>query len=399
MSRTCVVAAPPAVSGSPPPPADSPRHPRGLYVVCATVWLERFSFYLLSALLVLYLNEQLGLAEARAVEVYGYFLCGCYLTPLLGGLLSDGRLGERRTALLGGALQAIGYGLFFSERTGILCGALALLALGSGLYKAGTQALLGSLYTFSDTRREHGFRGFYSAINLGALGAPLVGGWAQEQAGWRGSFAVASLSALLSVSVLWLGRAWLGGAGPRTGQAGMAPARAAIGATRRQLVLVLAAGVVFAVGFVQSHSSLLLWARDRTDRRLGGFEFPVAWFAAAPAALVLLLAPVLSAVFSGLRRCLCQPSPLRKIALGVAVSGLAFVPLWAASRLGPQGRRVSPLWVLSCMAMLAIGELLVPALVPAELTRLAPPDHRGRWLSYWFVTLAVGNLIGGWLHE
>ena len=160
----------------------------------------------------------------------------------------------------------------------------------------------------------------------------------------------------------------------------------------------LAAGFVFAVNFVQSHSSLLLWARDRTERHIAGFELPVAWFAAAPAALVLLVTPPLTAIFAALRRRNCEPSTLRKIALGLAVSGLSFVPLWVASVLPHSGAHTSPLWVLGCMTMLAFGELLVPALAPAEITRSGPPEQRGRRLGYWFVAVAAGNVFGGWVH-
>ncbi|MFT3754928.1 MAG: MFS transporter [Pseudoxanthomonas sp.] len=238
---------------------------------------------------------------------------------------------------------------------------------------------------------------FYAVINIGALSAPLIGGWTQEHAGWPWSFAVASFGSLLSVSVLALGRMRVDGT-PAEEVPGMTqPPSVPPELVRRQLALVLAAGVVFAVGVVQSHSSLLLWARDRTDRHIGSFEIPVAWFAAAPAALVLLVASPLSAIFAVLRRGHREPSTLRKIAIGLAVSGLAFVPLWITSARTHGGLRVSPLWVLGCMTMLAIGELLVPALAPSEITRITPPERRGRGLSYWFVALAAGNVVGGWV--
>ena len=398
MSRTRIVAARYPSSDSPTLAGTPQSHPRGLYVICATVGPERFSFFLLSAILVLYLNEHLGVSSARAIEVYGYFLCGCYVTPLLGGRLCDGYMGYCRTALLGGALQFVGYLLFFADRAVILYGALALMALGGGLFKAGTQALLGSLYAPCDSRRDRSFSVFYAVVNVGALCAPLVGGWTLEHAGWPWSFAVASLGAMLSVSVLALGHKWVDRK-PTEGTLGATqPPSVPLRPAHRQLVLVLAASMVFAVGVVQSHSSLLLWARDRTERHIGSFEIPVAWFAAAPAALVLLVAPVLTAIFSALRRGRREPSTLRKIAIGLAVSGLAFVPLWLASTLTQGSLRVSPLWVLGCMTMLAIGELLVPALAPSEITRITPPERRGRMLSYWFVAMAAGNVVGGWVH-
>jgi POT family proton-dependent oligopeptide transporter len=167
---------------------------------------------------------------------------------------------------------------------------------------------------------------------------------------------------------------------------------------KSRLALVLFAGVVFGVGYVQSHSSLLLWVRDHTDRRFGPFNIPVAWFAAAPAALVLLIASPLSAAFGVLRRCRREPSTVQKLVLGLALVCLAFVPLWAISLFGDGDPTVSPLWVLTCLAMLATAELLVPALAPAEILRMAPLGRGGRWLSYWFVALAGGHMLGGWIH-
>lgn len=382
------------------PRPDSRRPPPGLYVLCTAVGFERFSFFLFSALLVLYLNERIGLPGARAVEIYGSFLCASYLTPLLGGRLCDGRLGCRRTALLGCAMQAAGYAAFFSERVAVLYGALSLLALGSGLFKAGTQTLLGNLYCLDDPRRERGFRSFYAAVNTGALAAPVLGGLVPGQARWTVCFALAGAGAVLGVCVLALGRvpAFQAGAADAS-QAGHGPGpAAALPAARRKLALVLAAGVVFAIGFVQSHSSLLLWARDRTERHLGRFEIPVAWFAAAPAALVLLLSPLLSLGFAALHRRCGDFSTLRKISLGLLLSGLAFVPLGLASLLFPPDQRTSPLWVLCCLALLAMGEILVSALAPSEISRIAPAHRRGRWIGYWFVALAAGNVIGGQVH-
>jgi POT family proton-dependent oligopeptide transporter len=141
-----------------------------------------------------------------------------------------------------------------------------------------------------------------------------------------------------------------------------------------------------------------LWVRDRTDCSVGGVDIPVAWFAGAPSALVLLIAPLLTMVFARLQRVQREPSVFGKIMLGFVVSCLAAVPVWIASVLSAGGQRTSVLWVLLCLAMLATSELLVLALAPSELTRLAPTTRRGRWLSYWFVAQAIGNLLGGWLH-
>jgi proton-dependent oligopeptide transporter, POT family len=116
----------------------------GLLFVCATVGTERFSFYLLSSVLVLYLNEQIGFSAARSVQVFGFFLCAAYLAPFLGGSLCDGKVGCRQTALWGSVLQIAGYFALLSDRLVSLVVALGLLSVGSGLFKAGTQVGTGS---------------------------------------------------------------------------------------------------------------------------------------------------------------------------------------------------------------------------------------------------------------
>jgi POT family proton-dependent oligopeptide transporter len=373
-------------------------YPAGLYSLCAVVGAERFSFYLLSTFLVLYLNERLGLSADRAVAIYGYFLCISYLTPLLGGQLADSRLGAWLTALLGCAPLCLGYLALFVAHVAAALFALLLITIGGGLFKAGVQTLLGRLFTPDDSRRADGFSRFYVAVNIGALSAPLVGSLVLWHGGWLSVFVLCSCGMLGSVAALALGRQHLAHVDKRAAPGSPHLRACPLSPVKFRLALVLLAGLVFGVGYVQSHSSVLLWVRDRTDRRLGPFDIPVAWFAAAPAALVLLLASPLSTAFGALRRCRCEPSTVQKIVLGLSLVCLAFVPLWAVSLFGAGDHLVSPLWVLACLAILATAELLVPALAPAEILTMAPPDRGGRWLSYWFVALASGHVLGGWIH-
>ena len=373
-------------------------HSRGLYVLCASIAAERFSFFLLTATLVLFLNERVGLSSAHSVEMVGYFLCATYLTPLWGGRLCDGRMGCRRVAALGCVLQTAGYCAFLiGNFAALLCG-LILLAIGSGFFKASTQTLMGGLSADGDQQRERSFSALYMVINVSALTAPLLAGVLQQHTSWRGNYVVASLGTLLSGVSLSLGGRWQGIVKPRLCVATAPLTSAAQQHPHQQLALILLAGAAFTAGAVQSHSSLLLWVRDHTERHVGSFETPISWFAAAPAALVLLLSPLLSLLFGALRRKHREPATRHKILVGLLLSFAAIVPIWAASLLTPNSQKVSAAWVLGCLAILAVSELLVVALAPAEITRIAPRRRQGRWLSYWFVAQAVGNMVGGLLH-
>lgn len=375
------------------------RRQRELSILYAVVGAERFSFFLFAATLVLFLTEQLGFSAAHAVQTVGYFLCGAYLTPLVGGLLCDGRMGCRRVAILGSALQVAGYAAFLFQRLAAIPLALSLLAIGSGFFKAGTQTVMGGLYPASDPRRERSFSTLYLVINVMALAAPLLAGIVRHRAGWSGLYLSACLGAVVSTLLQISSR-------QSHADRHLVPCKSpqprndfsAVHSYSR-LALTLLAGAVFTAGGMQSHSSLLLWARDRTQRHVGTFEIPTAWFAAAPAALVLVVAPLLAGMFAALQRRGCAPSTFQKIILGLMLSCLAAVPMWAASLLASNGQRTSPFWVLGCLTILAISELLVIALGPSEISRLSPPHKQGRWLSYWFVSQAIGNLLGGVVHH
>lgn len=370
-------------------------HPSGLHTLCFSVGLERFGFFLVSSILVLYLNEHARLTTTSAVQTLGCFLCATYLTTLLGGRLCDGQLGRRQTALWGCGLQTAGYLLLLVDGPFGLFSALVLLALGSGLFKAGTQTLIASLYIESDPRRDRGFSRLYLVINVGALVAPLLAGLLHRHAGWAYIFVLASLCTALSWLSLFLACRWL-----VAGKSVLPPSvlhytAAKEQQTHQRLAWILLAGIVFTVGSMQSHSTLLLWVRDRTERHLASFEVPVAWFAAAPAALVLVVTPLMSALFAALRRRKREPSTFHKILLGLLMTWFAAVPMWAASLLALGGQRTSAWWVLLCLTILALSEMLVIALAPSEISRLAPREKQGRWLSYWFVAQAVGNMVGG----
>ena len=236
------------------PTAAYNAHPPGLYFICAAVGAERFSFFLLSSVLVLYLNEHVGLSAAQAVQSFGLFLCVSYLAPLIGGRLCDGSFGSQRTALHGALTQGLGYAGLLGDSAAVLPLVMLLLALGSGLFKAGSQSLMANLYTSHHPQRARGFSHLYVAINVGALAAPIVGGIVQKCSSWGAVFAIASIGALASVGVLILGRHSLAVAARRTPDFAAQSLLGTHPVPLCRLCLLLLAGVVFTAGAVQSQS-------------------------------------------------------------------------------------------------------------------------------------------------
>ena len=354
---------------------------------------ERFCFFLLIANLVLFLNERCGYTGTAAVRAYGLFLSACYLTPLLGGRLCDGILGLGRTTMLGVVVQFAGLLLLTFHSASMIPLALLLISFGSGLFKAGTQTLLASLPVRTETERNRLFSTIYVVINVAALIAPLIAGVVQRDGQYARWFALLLIFALCGIAALLPLRSEATSHMQRQNSELPYPTKR----RNARMALILLAGALFAAAFVQSHSTLLLFVRDHVARQVGGFTIPVVWFAAAPGAMVLLFSPLLSTVFLLLRKSHREPSTLQKLALGMIITALAFLPIWVAANQAKAHHLVSPTWVLSCFSLLAIGEILVGGLAPAEIACIAPADHRGQWMSYWFVAIAIGNAIGGCL--
>lgn len=191
-------------------------HPPGLKVIFFTEMWERFSYYGMRALLVLYLVNALGVPRAEALSLYGLYTGLVYVTPLIGGALADRWLGARRAAMAGALIMMMGH--FAMAFEPLLHLALGLLVVGNGLFKANTSSLVGMLYPPNDPRRAGGYTLFYMGVNLGAFLAPLVAGTLGERLGWHWGFASAGLGMAIGCVVLWRGQGLLGEAGLRPGQ-------------------------------------------------------------------------------------------------------------------------------------------------------------------------------------
>ena len=192
-------------------PVGPQGHPPGLYVLFGAEAWERFSYYGMRALLVLYLVNKLGYDREHALEVYGLYTGLVYLTPLLGGYLADKMLGRRKAVLIGGVLMALGQIFLMFPATLTL--ALGLLVAGNGFFKPNISTMVGGLYREGDTRRDGAFTIFYMGINLGALASPLVCGNLGERVGWAFGFGSAAVGMALGLGQFVWGQKKLGDTG------------------------------------------------------------------------------------------------------------------------------------------------------------------------------------------
>ncbi len=370
------------------------RYPPGFLSLSASVACERFSFFLLLSLLLLYLTERLGFTTASATEILGCFIAATYVSPLLGGNLADGRLGIVRTASLGYLIAAIGYALLLIERVPALYLGLALVALGSGAAKPAPQALATRLYAHAHEQRDGGLTLIYLLANASAVVSPVVGETARSWFGWPAAFAVAALGLVASWGILRTQAAVLRAAE----QTPLAPSDAGLDiphGSARLLLGLCAISLLFTIAQMQSSSTLLLWARDHTDRRLLGWELPVPYIASLHSGLVIAVAPLLSRSMSRLRTTPGITTVAVKIAIGMAATSLAYVPMTIAAHLSGGLSLVSIGWLIGCLLSLSVGELLVGALGPSFVLRLAPPKSGGRWIGAWFIATAIGFWLAG----
>ena len=369
-------------------------YPPGFLSLSASVACERFGFFLLASLLLLYLNEQLGFTTAQATDILGCFIAATYLSPLLAGAFTDGRLGIVRVASLGYVVAATGYALLAAESRLMLYVGLMLVALGAGAAKLAPQSIATRLFAAEPELHDRGLTLIYLLANVSALVSPVIGETARAWLGWPAAFALASLSLVAAWLILQAQSGVLRAAERETSVQKEASKSNGSGS----LVMVLglcALSVLLTVPHMQAGSTLLLWARDNTNRHLLGWELPVPYVASLHAGLVLAVSPLLARVLRHLKTAPGLPTATAKIAIGVAATGLAYVPLVIAALLGSDGSLVGLGWLFGCLGLLSVGELLIGALGPSLVLRLAPSARRGRWLGAWYGATAIGYWMAG----
>ena len=365
------------------------QHPAGFYLVCIAVFCERWAAYILGSSLVLMLCERYGYSRADALRLAGIVNAATYLGTLPVGIASDRAGHPARWLGASMGLLAVGYAALVITAPAALWLALGLLLVGHALFKPNTQAAIASQYPVGDSRLDAAQILFYIAVNAGATLGSTVAGLLIHRTGWSVAFETAAVVMLVGLLALILGHkvlrlrpAMMQTLGPDVAKLGTSPP-----ALRAKLIgALILAMVLYTIGCGQVEGSLLLWAQDRTDRALLGTKIPATWFVGLPAVLVMLLAPVQLGFLRQLQRRV--PTP-RLVAWGLCAVAFAFVALLPAA-LGNTEQRASMGWLVACLTLLAIGELLVAPLGLSLLLRLAPPRFIGALVGAWYVSRALG---------
>jgi POT family proton-dependent oligopeptide transporter len=399
-------------------------HPKGLTFLFATEMWERFSYYGMRALLVLYMVKHLlqpGQAETvigygaikSALEfvfgplgvqplsshIYGFYTAFVYLTPVIGGLIADRWLGQRRTVILGAVLMAIGH--FMMAFDSLFFFALFTLILGNGAFKPNISTQVGGLYAPGDPRRDRAFSIFYVGINIGAFFSPLVCGTLGEAYGWHYGFAAAGIGMLIGTLIYVAGWSTLP-TDERTRLAGQPKIPLDRDEWRRILALALLflPVALFWATYEQQGNTIALWADAQTDRSINLLvwqgQIPVTWFQAFNPFMIFAFTPFVIALWAVQARRRREPSTIVKMALGCFGVALANLVLVLAAWQAGSGQ-ASWLWLLLYFAIITIGELYLSPIGLSLVTKVAPARVVSMVMGMWLATSFAGNFIGGWL--
>ncbi len=317
-------------------------HPRGLGFLFATEMWERFSYYGMRALLVLYMvkyvlqpevaSSVIGLASLRhglesifgpldiqpfASQIYGFYTGLVYLTPVFGGFLADRVLGHRRTVVIGALLMALGHFMMAFEP--LLLFALLALILGNGAFKPNMSTQVGELYKPGDPRRDRAYSIFYVGINIGAFLAPLVCGTLGERVGWHYGFAAAGIGMLIALAVYMLGSRHLPPDPLFVAKAKAGDTARAVPMSREEwrgvvaLLLLFLPTCLFWATYEQQGNTIALWADNDTDRTVNlvfwTAEIPTTWFQAFNPFMIFAFTPMLVAFWARQARRGTSPPP------------------------------------------------------------------------------------------
>jgi POT family proton-dependent oligopeptide transporter len=392
-------------------------HPRGLTFLFATEMWERFSYYGMRALLVLYMIKYLLLPEHAgsvagltafksmlelafgplalqpfASQIYGAYTGLVYLTPILGGLLADRVLGQRRTVILGAALMAVGHFMMAFEHLFLL--ALFVLILGNGAFKPNISTQVGHLYAPGDRRRDRAFSIFYVGINLGAFLAPLVCGTLGEELGWHYGFAAAGVGMTIGLVIYLLAAPALPPDAFVMRETTKAPMRRdewlAIGAI---LLLMLPVGLYWGC-YEQQGNTIALWVDQYTNRQVLGGEIPVTWFQSLNPFMIFAFTPFIVAFWR--RQGSREPSTVAKMAIGCLLNALAYLVL-AVAAWNAAGAQASWLWLFGYFVILTIGELYLSPTGLSLVTKVAPVRLLSMMMGVWLATSFIGGFLAGYL--
>jgi len=385
------------------------RHPKGLGTLFFTEMWERFGFYTMMAIFVLYMDLDFGWPDELKGQIYGIFLAGVYFFPIFGGWIADKLLGGKNTIRMGAIVMAIGYaGMALSSvnRLPIFYLSLVLIAIGSGLFKANISVMVGNLYPAGSQLKDTGFNIFYMGINIGALVAPLAATVLRNAYNFNICFAVAAVGMMISLAIFQLGGANYQHANshpkhkkkPEQNEERTIPIMTKEEERQRlaSLAILFVIAIFFWMAFFQNGSALTMFAKRST--RIYSFLKPETYQFFNPF-FIVVLTPLIVSLFNTLRKSGKEPTSAVKISLGMFIASLSLLIMVIASLMGgDQDQNImSPLWLVGTYFFVTISELFVSPMGLSFVSKVAPKRFQGTMMGCWFGATAIGAYGSGLL--
>ena len=398
------------------PFADQPQlwgHPIGLYVLFFTEMWERFSYYGMRAILVLYItaktmdsNPGMGWTDPEALALYGWYTMLVYVASIPGGLIADKIIGQKKAVLYGGWILVLGHTILAITQDWAFYTGLGLIIAGVGMLKPNISTMVGGLYKPGDERRDKGFTIFYIGINIGAFLSSLIVGYVGETIGWHYGFGLAGIGMLAGMLVYQWGQKYLTSVGNFIGDADN-PDREAKDKPLtkiekdRMLVMFLSFFliIVFWGAFEQAGGLMNLYANDKTDRMLGGFEVPASWFQSVNAFFIITLGTAVAGFWYKWKIKGKEGSSLFKMAIGLIIMGLGFLFMRFASQQYEATGSSAMYWLVLAYLFHTIGELCASPVALSFVTKLAPVKYASFMMGAYFAATGLGNKVAGLLGE
>ena len=389
-------------------------HPVGLYVLFFTEMWERFSYYGMRAILVLYLvaetstdNAGLGWSNGEALALYGWYTMLVYVASIPGGWIADKFLGQKKAVLYGGILLVAGHSILAVEQMWAFYSGLGLIILGVGMLKPNISTMVGGLYRQGDIRRDKGFTIFYIGINVGAFLSSLIVGYVGEVHGWHYGFGLAGIGMALGLLQYVLGQKHLQYVGNFLGSSEDEEEKAAmkrpLTKVEKDRVIVLFISfllvIVFWGAFEQAGGLMNIYAKENTNRMLLGWEVPASWFQSLNAMFIIFLGTSVAGYWAWRKLRGKLATGLFKMIVGLIIMGSGFFFMSAASAQFESTGSSAMYWLVLAYLLHTVGELCISPVALSYITKLAPIKYASLMMGVYFAMTGFGNKLAGLLGE
>ncbi len=395
-------------------------HPKGLFILFFTEMWERFSYYGMRGILVLYMaasatavDPGLGWSNKDAIWLYGWYTMLVYVASIPGGWIADKFLGQKKTVMLGGLLLCLGHGVLAVPQEWAFYTGLILIILGVGGLKPNISTMVGGLYKEGDIRRDSGFTIFYIGINIGAFLASITVGLVAYYYGWHYGFGLAGIGMLIGQLVFIWGQKYLKGVGEFTGgtrvsEEERAAAKRPLNKIEKDRVIVLLISflivVVFWGAFEQAGGLMNLYTDAKVDRYIGLSwleEIPAAVFQSLNAGYIIIFGTVVGGFWVWWKKQGKESSSLFKMAIGTIIMGLGYVFMMFASKEASAEvfGKAAMIWIFLAYLFHTIGELCTSPVALSFITKLAPLKYASIMMGVYFAATGFGNKLAGSIGE